>query len=75
MLKSSLDTGKEARNAKEICERFFPALADRSDPVISAKYSKLITDFDQLRELAGELFFSFYNKIESQVLLGEKTPD
>jgi hypothetical protein len=25
--------------------------------------------------LAGDSFFSFYNKIESQVLLGDKTPD
>jgi hypothetical protein len=27
VLKSSLDTGKEAIVAREICERFFPALA------------------------------------------------
>lgn len=75
VLKSSLDTGKEAQNAKEICERFFPALSNLSEPATTEKYTKLITDFEQLRSLAGDRFFSFYNKIESQVLLGDKTPD
>jgi hypothetical protein len=28
-----------------------------------------------LREVAGDHFFTFYNKIEAQVLLGERTPD
>jgi hypothetical protein len=35
----------------------------------------MIKDFEQLRELAGDRFFSFYNKIEAQLLLGERTPD
>ena len=69
VLKSSLDTGKEATIAREICERFYPQLKE------SQKYEQLTSDFDELRKLAGESFFSFYNKIESQILLGEKTPD
>lgn len=69
VLKSSLDTGKEALIAREICERFYPMLKE------SKKYEQLVADFDELRMLAGESFFSFYNKIEAQILLGEKTPD
>lgn len=73
MLKSSLDTGKEAVIAQEICERFFPSMG--ADPSLSDKFRQLTSDFQSLRELAGDNFFSFYNKIEAQVLLGERTPE
>ena len=59
VLKSSLDTGKEASRAREICERFYPQLNENK------KYEKLISDFEELRSLAGDSFFQFYNKIEA----------
>jgi hypothetical protein len=46
-----------------------------ADQVLSDKFKKLSSDFEVLRELAGDRFFSFYNKIEAQVLLGERTPE
>ena len=73
VLKSSLDTGKEAQIAQEICERFFPSMG--ADPALVEKFRQLANDFQILREVAGDRFFTFYNKIEAQVLLGERTPD
>ena len=46
-----------------------------ADPTLAEKFNQLASDFQVLRELAGDHFFSFYNKIEAQVLLGERTPD
>lgn len=62
VLKSSLDVGKEANVARDICERFFPSLSQ--DPILSEKFAQLIVDFEQLRLLAADNFFDFYNKIE-----------
>lgn len=46
-----------------------------ADPALVEKFKQLTSDFQVLRDLAGDNFFSFYNKIEAQVLLGERTPD
>ena len=68
VLKASLDTGKEAIIASQVCERFFPQLfnvdkeVDKSSS--SARFSQLKEDFNKLREEAGDQFFDFYNRIE-----------
>lgn len=36
VLKSSLDTGKEAQIAQDICERFFPSMG--ADPLLAKKF-------------------------------------
>ena len=46
-----------------------------ADPNLVDKFRQLASDFEVLRDLAGDNFFSFYNKIEAQVLLGERTPE
>lgn len=36
-----------------------------ADPNLADKFRQLSNDFEALRELAGDNFFSFYNKIEA----------
>jgi len=36
-----------------------------ADPGLVDKFRQLTTDFEALRDLAGDNFFSFYNKIEA----------
>jgi len=76
VLKSSLDTGKDAENATALCRRFFPSLfadQEQNEPLAltqAAKFEKLKVDFGELRKLAGKDFFDIYCQIEEQILVG-----
>ena len=79
VLKSSLDTGKEADIATAVCQRFFPLMFEKpaeenaavlANTGIYHKFQQLKSDLAALRSDAaeGSDFFEFYNKIERQVL-------
>ena len=81
VLKSSLDTGKEAQIATSVCQRFFPLMFQRPDGTpeehpnnIYFKFQQLKADLEthRLQEQASDdcSFFDFYNQIEKQILFG-----
>ena len=79
VLKASLDTGKEALIASQVCERFFPSLfqkeGDKEKNPTADRFQQLKDDFKVLRHEAGDSFFDSYNRIERQILFEEsQTP-